>query len=76
MLEHPDITAALLTGHPAGWKEPEPIRCPICGAEEPDALYRFRGNRIEWFGCSECIWDTLREVDLAKLDEDELESLY
>ena len=45
MLEHPDITKALRTGHPIDWKEPEPICCPICGAENPDKLYRFRDDR-------------------------------
>ena len=62
MLEHPDITSALRTGHPRGYVEPETIYCPICGAENPDKLYRFRDDR-EWFGCSECIWDTLQTLD-------------
>ena len=49
--------------------EPEPIFCPICGAENPDALYKFRGD-MEWFGCSECIWNTLQEISIDDIDED------
>lgn len=49
--------------------EPEPIFCPICGAENPAYLYRFR-NDHEWFGCSECLYKTLEEIDWCDVDED------
>lgn len=64
MLEHPDITKALRTGHPIDWKEPEPIFCPICGAENPEKFYfdkRSALTKSDVFGCSECI--TFKFVD-------------
>jgi len=59
-LEHPDITAALRTGYPVNYKEPEPPLCPVCG-EECETVYR-AGRHGDIVGCDDCIigcdaWD-------------------
>lgn len=73
MLEHPDITWARATGYPHGYEEPEDIYCPVCGAENPEKLYRFRGDH-DWLGCSECIWNTLQALDCDDVRVERMEA--
>ena len=45
----PWIRDAELNGVPF---DDEPVYCPLCGAEDPEKLYKIDGEII---GCSECV---------------------
>ena len=49
--EHPVIANLLRTGYPDG-KEPEEIKCPICG-EEAEQFYEKKSGDI--VGCEYCL---------------------
>lgn len=57
-LEHPDITAALRTGYPRGYVEPDVPRCPECG-KECERLYL--NNQQDIVGCDNCITERFAE---------------
>lgn len=54
--------------------ERHPIYCPVCGAENPETLYKLV-NEDEWFGCNECLWDSLDVILPDDLEDDDIEAL-
>lgn len=44
------------TGNYGDYDEPDNVRCPVCGAYEPE--YYYLDEDEECIGCSECIYKT------------------
>ena len=58
--------------------ERHPIYCPVCGAENPNRLFKLRTwgfEDDEWFGCDGCLWDNLEGIDIDELEDDDIEAL-
>ena len=43
-----------------GPPEPDPVYCPVCGAEDPEELYRPAGGK-EIIGCCECMSEVFED---------------
>ena len=57
LYEHPDITAALLTGYPRGMRPDWVKSCPWCDDDLGDAAYDIGGEKV----CEECVKEYIRD---------------
>lgn len=52
MRDHPVVENLCRTGYPDG-KEPEEIRCPVCGSATAENFYFKRDGMVA--GCDDCL---------------------